>query len=63
MELRSRCSLKTVELTDGSEGALIEGTLGKLVSVGFNEGVVLEIVGCDGILRVDLSREDLEKEE
>ena len=36
----------------------MEGTLGTLEHVGFLEDVILEIRGTEGILRVDLSKED-----
>jgi len=62
VELRSRNSIKNASM-EGSgrhDGVLIEGTLGELKSATFQEGgLVLEIVGAEGILRVDLTRDEL----
>ena len=38
---------------------LIEGTLGTLKHANFLDGVVLEVAGEKGVLRVDLAREEL----
>ncbi len=57
LELKSKSAVKTASL-DGNE-VLLEGTLGKLEKAGFLEGSVLELVGTDGVLRVDLRREEL----
>jgi hypothetical protein len=39
----------------------MEGTIGALKYAEFVEDTVLELVGTGGVLRVDLSREDLAK--
>jgi len=60
VNLKSRSAIRTASVGTGrSEGVLVEGTLGILKSVSFLEGVVLELVGTDGVLRVDLSTEEL----
>ncbi len=62
IELGSRRSLKNVNLADGStEKVLMEGTLGELVSARFAENVILEIIGREGILRVDLAKDEIMK--
>ncbi len=61
VELKSRSRLKNVTLSNGSRGVLIEGTLGALQHADFVDGVVLEIAGENGVLRVDLTRDDLGK--
>ena len=62
VELKSKANLKNISLTNGSpEGALIEGTIGELQGCGFAEGVILEIVGNKGVLRVDLHENEIKK--
>lgn len=61
VELKSRDSVKHVTLSNGSQGVLIEGTLGGLKRAEFVDGVVLEVAGENGVLRVDLTRNDLAK--
>ncbi len=60
MELNSKRYVKSLSLvSEGQEGVLIEGFLGDLRRVGFSEGIMLEIEGTNGVLRVDLSEEEL----
>ncbi len=60
VELKSKGALKSASLGNGSrEGVVIEGTLGTLTSADFLEGVVLEVVGTKGVLRLDLRREEV----
>jgi hypothetical protein len=61
IELESKGQLKNVSLTNGSgDGVLVEGTIGGLVRAAFSEGVVLEVVGESGVLRIDLDKRELE---
>jgi hypothetical protein len=62
IELRSRGDLKNVSLADGSDDrVLVEGSLGELVRAAFAEGVVLEVIGRNGVLRMDLAQADISK--
>lgn len=62
VELNSTCHLKTLSLTNGfSDNVLVEGNLGELVQARFAEGVVLEIVCKNGLLRVDLGEGEVKK--
>jgi hypothetical protein len=62
VELDSKTSLKNVTMTNGSnENVLIEGTLGKLVQAAFVEGVILEVIGEKGALRINLEQSELSK--
>ncbi|HEV2225821.1 MAG TPA: hypothetical protein VGR56_03340 [Nitrososphaerales archaeon] len=61
IELKSRGQVKSVSVPNGAKGVLIEGTLGTLKHADFLDGVVLEVTGEGGTLRVDLAREDLVK--
>lgn len=38
---------------------LIEGTIGNLLQTDFAEGVVLEIIGDKGVIRINLLREEI----
>ena len=60
IELKSKVNLKNVTLTNGGhENVLIEGTLGQLQRAEFAEGVILEVVGEKGILRINLSQNEI----
>lgn len=60
VELKSKVNLRNVSLTNGPrDNALIEGTIGELQSCGFAEGVVFEVVGTKGALRVDLHENEI----
>lgn len=62
VELKSKNNLKNVTLANGSiDSVLIEGTIGELVQATFAEGVVLEVVGKNGVLRLDLREDDIKK--
>ncbi|MGZ8889658.1 MAG: hypothetical protein ACXW1D_09045 [Halobacteriota archaeon] len=62
VELKSKSDLKNVTLTNGSSNnVLLEGTIGELLQAKFAEGIILEIVGKDGVLRVDLGEEEIQK--
>ena len=62
IELKSKNSLKNVTLVNGScDSVLIEGTIGEQVQATFAEGVILEVVGKNGMLRLDLAEDDIKK--
>jgi len=62
VELKSKSHLKNVTLTNGSsDSVLVEGTIGELVQATFAEGVILEVVGKNGILRIDLGEDEIKK--
>lgn len=62
IELKSKRNLKNITLTNGSsDSVLVEGTIGELVQATFAEGIILEVVGKDGILRVDLGEDEIKK--
>ncbi len=39
---------------------LIEGTIGAFIAATFTEGIVLEVTGTKGTLRLDLKAEEIE---
>ena len=62
IELKSRAHLKSIRLTDDSlEDILITGVLGELKQAGFADGVLLEVVGSSGVLRIDLAENEIKK--
>ena len=62
VELKSKRHLKNVTLTNGSrDSVLVEGSIGELVQATFTEGIILEVVGKNGVLRVDLGEDEIKK--
>ena len=61
VELNSRSDVKNLIVQNGAKHILIEGTVGALKHAEFVEDTILELVGTRGVLRVDLTREDLAK--
>ena len=60
VELHSKANLKNVNMADGGpEPVLIEGTIGELYHAGFREGVIFEVVGSSGAIRIDLGRHEV----
>jgi hypothetical protein len=60
IELKSKTHLKNIAMTNASsEGVLIEGMLGVLQQVRFAEGIILEVVGSNGILRIDIREDEI----
>ena len=62
VELASKNFVKRLAIPgDSDDKVLIEGFLGELKEIGITEGIMLEIQGTNGILRIDLSEEELRK--
>ena len=59
IELRSKGDVKNVSL-DANEKILFEGSIGSLVRARFLEGPVLEVIGSNGELRLDLAADELQ---
>ena len=55
IELQSKSYLSLEQPRDVEGAVLIEGTLGGLQSLTFVEGIMVELVGSRGILRLDIS--------
>lgn len=60
IELKSKRDMKTVSL-DKDDRLLIEGSIGQFRRARFLEGLILEVVGSNGELRIDLAMKDLER--
>ena len=62
VELKSKVNLKNMTLSDRShENAVIEGTIGKLEHAEFVEDSVLEVQGVKGVLRIDISENEIKR--
>jgi hypothetical protein len=62
VELKSKADLKNVTLANSShDSVLIEGSIGELVQATFAEGIILEIIGKKGTLRINLAPKELKK--
>ena len=59
IELKSKEYIKSLALPSEHEGnVLIEGFLGKLKNLRFTEGIMLEIEGTNGSLRMDFTEKE-----
>ena len=64
VELKSRTNLRNIALSNGGyENVLVEGTIGQLQHAAFIDGVVLEIVGDKGVLRINLMQDEIKQKE
>lgn len=62
IELNSRDHIKRVSLPDGfGDRLMIEGFLGELDEMELIEDIMLKVRGTDGVLRIDLTREELKQ--
>lgn len=62
IELKSKDYVKSIALADQVDNnVLIEGFLGALEALCFTDGVLLEIHGSKGTLRMDFSKKELMK--
>jgi hypothetical protein len=61
VELNTKNQIKTLTMNGGShkEAALIEGSIGTFVGAAFVEGIILEVVGTMGTLRLDLKADEI----
>ena len=48
-------------MIDSQENAVIEGTIGKLEHAEFVEDMVLEVQGRKGVLRIDISENEIKR--
>jgi hypothetical protein len=62
IELKSKVNVKNLTLNnDFQENALIEGTIGKLEHAEFVEDSVFEVLGRKGVLRIDISENEIKR--
>ncbi len=64
IELKSELNLKNVTFTnEDQQNVLIEGSIGELQRAEFTEDIILEIIGDKGVLRINLSLDDIKQKE
>lgn len=62
VELKSKENLKELSMTNGgAEAVLVEGTIGLLERAEFAEGIVLEVVGSKGVLRINIGENEIKR--
>jgi len=62
IEMKSKMYVKSISISDEAhDRVLFEGNLGRLLDLSYAEGDVLELVGVNGVLRVNLTREQLQE--
>jgi len=62
VEIRSKEYVRHMSMSNVShDRVLFEGYLGELIGLSMIEGAVLEIRGTNGVLRIDLSEDDLKR--
>jgi len=60
VELKPKVNLRHIAFNrDSRENALIEGSIGELEHAEFVEDMVLEILGRKGVLRIDISENEI----
>jgi hypothetical protein len=62
IEMKSKTHVRHISMSDKShDRVLFEGYLGALKELSLIEGMVLEVRGENGVLRIDLPEEELRK--
>lgn len=62
IEMKSKDSVKTLTFTEKEKGSvLFEGFLGTLKKASMVEDVMLEIEGKNGVIKLDITSQDIEK--
>lgn len=61
IEMDSKNHLSHLSLTEKKEGVLIKGKLGELKEINHEEGLMVEIMGDHGTLRIDLTKDELDQ--
>ena len=62
VELKTEVAVKRMSFLDKENGQVFfEGCLGKLTSINMVEGVMLEIEGDNGTLRLDITQKEIEQ--
>ena len=62
IEMKSKKYVRHISVSNEShDRVLFEGSLGELEELSMVEGAVLEVKGANGVLRIDLSEDELRK--
>lgn len=60
IEMRSKDHIQNISVNNAPNGNVIfEGELGELVSIELVEGILLQISGVHGTVRIDISEDEL----
>ena len=64
IELKSKKDLKNITLGNSERDCVVVvGTIGELVEARFEEGIILQVEGREGVLRIDLCEDEIKEEE
>jgi hypothetical protein len=62
IEMKSKCGVKRISyLDEGAGDVFFEGFLGPLKNLAIVEGVMLEIEGKNGVLKLDITNQEIER--
>jgi hypothetical protein len=62
VEIWSKKHVKSISISDEApDRVLFEGNLGALLELSLVEGDVFEVIGANGVLRISLTREQLQE--
>ena len=62
IEMKSKRYVKNISISnEAHDRVLFEGNLGKLLGMSLVEGDVLELIGTNGVLRINLTKEQLQE--
>lgn len=62
IEMKSKQYVKNISISnEAHDRVLFEGNLGKLLEMSLVEGDVLELIGNNGVLRINLTKEQLQE--
>lgn len=62
IEMKSKRHVKNISISnEARDRVLFEGNLGKLLNISLVEGDVLELIGVNGVLRINLTKEQLQE--
>jgi hypothetical protein len=61
IEMTSERSVRRMSFLDENGHVFFEGFLGELKNISIVEGVMLEIEGRNGVLKLDITQRDMEK--
>lgn len=62
IEMKSKRYVKNISISnEAHDRVLFEGNLGKLLGMSLVEGDVLELIGNNGVLRINLTKEQLQE--
>ena len=59
LELKSKVYLEKINIQEGQDGVLFEGSLGELEELLLLEDSLLELKGSYGVLRFEITREEV----